>query len=92
MPYGPPLRNAPWMVGFPRSSGNPRVAPSPPSPPLPPGHPSMNKPFLSRVPENEPRARRFFDVVSGIVNSLIGKGYLVETATGEFELRIPPTP
>ena len=80
----PPIPGAPWLpVGSGDSSrfGGTVVVPS--------GRPTTNLPFLERVPDGSDTRRlaRHADKLSQFVNSCLGKGQIVMTDQGEYEIR-----
>lgn len=53
---------------------------------FPPARVSHIKPFLNRVPSPDPRLRRFSELLSELVNSLMGQGYIQEVATATWRV------
>jgi hypothetical protein len=98
--HGPAMRGAPWVavLPIPPPTFSPSTAPPPPPPPPAP-RPGQLAPLLPRDPVQDPRMRRFTELASQIVNSLIGKGQLLQTsptswaiASGAFEVARAPGP
>ncbi len=97
---GPPMRGAPWLgvLPVPPPTFSPSTAPpAPPAPPAP--RPGQLAPLIPRDPVQDPRLRRITDMVSLILNSLIGRGQLLQTsptnwtlAAGAFEVARAPGP
>lgn len=63
----------------------------PPSPPIPP-HAGHNKPFVERDVTADQRLRRHTEKVSMILNSLMGRGQLVQTDPQGWEIVVPESP
>jgi hypothetical protein len=96
--HGPPMRGAPWVAVLPIPAPTFSPSTAPPIPPVPPApRPGQLAPLLPRDPVQDPRLRRFTELNSQIINSLIGKGQLLQTtptswaiAAGAFvEARAP---
>lgn len=71
----------------------------PPVPTVPPGFvppPPIIKqshihPFIARIPDAEPRLRRFTEIVSQILNSLMGEGSIVQDTPASWTLKASTT-
>jgi len=86
---GPPMVGAPWVGIVPITSNPPGTgsgAVGPPPPPPHPEFPSHARPFLARVPDVEPRLRRFTEQLTNMVNSLLGQGYIMQTGSAGFTI------
>ncbi len=89
---GPPMPGAPWFI----LSPGPIPSTPPPGglPPTPPGHPSPDKTFLPRVPDIESqggkdRLVRFTNILSDSINSLAGRGQIVQVSQAGYALVAP---
>lgn len=85
---GPPLAGAPWAftaaAGIPRTSPNRSAAVET----LPPAHAGTNKPFIAREVPTDPRLRRFTEVVSQVMNSLMAQGVLYQTSGEDWAIDV----
>ena len=61
-----------------------------PSRPTNPRQPSHNRPMIARSLDLDPRVRRFTELLSEMVNSLTGGGYIVKTSQVNWVITNPP--
>lgn len=87
---GPSLRGAPWSRFGPHGLGSVNAgAGQPESPQDEPGStnaPSLDVPMIQRDPSQEPRLRRFTEVVSQILNSLMVEKDIIQTGIGKWRI------
>lgn len=95
----PPPELMQWFVKVPQDYSTPLVLVQPPrpypegifvSPPTNPRDDGVNKPFLARDPRVDARLRRFTELLTDLVNSLIGGGYFQQLQGGKWIVTQPP--
>lgn len=88
----PPIPGSPWWAithGLGEAEQFQIADPnSPPNPPLPPRDVGNLLTLLARDPNIPPRLRRFTDQVTGILNSMIRQGVVVQTGPLEWALSL----